>query len=441
MNISGNDSHFRLYSPYAQERCSNTFCYWETQSAGCLRISCAFRHRKPRYINGLYLPSTNSPPRNQETISQPVYPSLVINLNDEEDEDDEESDEEEENYVSDWEPKNAAEVEELRAIKEICHKSGEYYGIQHLHEQQSTKTTSSPQENEPLPLKDTKKDFQKGDSNTIPTKFNDTGGEGESSERRESVPRTDRGSLENGVNMYYSNLSETNHTELVKNHHQKEVKKNYVSEEPKNPPNRVTGKETNHTELVKNHHQKEVKKNYVSEEPKNPPNRVTGKETNHTELVKNHHQKEVKKNYVSEEPKNPPNRVTGKDPKIKPGYQQRDRRKDEGTAYSTLYVKKGGRNTYFNSSEPRRTVYVFYRTVNVTQEPKFSGSTDKYTSASYNEPTWRKRNPHAKTFSKFKTTIQILALPMHAHCRKEKVLQGKDIVEHKHVDLQAGGLR
>lgn len=37
-----------------------------------------------------------------------------------------------------------------------------------------------------------------GDSNTIPTKFNDTGGEGESSGRRESIPRTDRGSLENG---------------------------------------------------------------------------------------------------------------------------------------------------------------------------------------------------------------------------------------------------
>lgn len=36
------------------------------------------------------------------------------------------------------------------------------------------------------------------DSNTIPTKFNDTGGEGESSERRVSVPGTDHGSLENG---------------------------------------------------------------------------------------------------------------------------------------------------------------------------------------------------------------------------------------------------
>ena len=39
----------------------------------------------------------------------------------------------------------------------------------------------------------------------------------------------------------------------------------------------------------------------------------------------------------------------------------------------------------------RNNVYVF--------------SPDKYTSGSYNAPTWRKHNPRAKTFSK--TTIQV----------------------------------
>lgn len=34
-------------------------------------------------------------------------------------------------------------------------------------------------------------------------------------------------------------------------------------------------------------------------------------------------------------------------------------------------------------------------------------SIDKYTSGSYNAPTWRKKTPHAKTFAKFKTTIQV----------------------------------
>lgn len=33
--------------------------------------------------------------------------------------------------------------------------------------------------------------------------------------------------------------------------------------------------------------------------------------------------------------------------------------------------------------------------------------TGKYTSGSSNSPTWRKRNPQAKPFSKFKTTTQV----------------------------------
>lgn len=94
--------------------------------------------------------------------------------------------------VSDWVPKTAAEIEEERAIKEICYKSGkyeishsflsssaakivnvgvffppgvrlgEYYRIQYPHQQQSTKPASSPRENELLPLEATEQDLQKG---------------------------------------------------------------------------------------------------------------------------------------------------------------------------------------------------------------------------------------------------------------------------------------
>lgn len=44
--------------------------------------------------------------------------------------------------------------------------------------------------------------------------------------------------------MCYFNPSETNHTELVKNRHCTEVKKEkkWISEEPRNSPNTVTGK-------------------------------------------------------------------------------------------------------------------------------------------------------------------------------------------------------
>ncbi|KAF1398234.1 hypothetical protein FQV18_0012093, partial [Eudyptula minor novaehollandiae] len=122
---------------------SNISCLWETQPVGCVRINCAFRHSKPRIINGLFLPPSNNAPlqqgvqggilhpahrqeslRNQENLLFPIHPPLIINLNDEDD--DEEDDEEEENYVSEWVPKTAADIEEERAIKEICYKSGKY---------------------------------------------------------------------------------------------------------------------------------------------------------------------------------------------------------------------------------------------------------------------------------------------------------------------------
>ncbi|KAK4831902.1 hypothetical protein QYF61_020049, partial [Mycteria americana] len=328
-------------------------------------MSCAFRHSKPRNINGLFLPPSNNAPlqqgvqegilqparrqeslRKQENILLPIHPPLIINLNDEED--DEEDDEEEENCwlaglpvnVSDWVPKTAAEIEEERAIKEICYKSGkyemshsflnsnaanivnlgfffpvgvclgEYYGIQYPHEHRSTKTVSSPRNNELLPLEATERDLQKGkysssswtmltafkitvtgrnyciinsekrlemfpqsisssDGNTIiPTKINNTKREGGSSGLRaptESIPRGDCRSFANGG-------------------------------------------------------------------------------------------------------------IHTSDPKVKQSYQQRGESKDDETASSIPYVRETGRKTYFSSSEPRRSAYVVYRTVTATQEPKLNGS-------------------------------------------------------------------
>ncbi|KFQ06223.1 Uncharacterized protein C12orf50, partial [Haliaeetus albicilla] len=119
-----------------QRKYSNVPCFWETQPVGCVRFNCAFHHSKPRNINGLFLPPTNSAPlqqgiqggilppahcqellRNQKNIVLPIHPPVIININDDDDdeEDDEEDDKEEENHL-----------EEERAIKEICYKSGKY---------------------------------------------------------------------------------------------------------------------------------------------------------------------------------------------------------------------------------------------------------------------------------------------------------------------------
>ncbi|XP_065714777.2 uncharacterized protein C12orf50 homolog [Patagioenas fasciata] len=289
-----------------QQKYSHISCFWEKQPSGCVRISCAFHHSKPRSINGLFLPPNNNVPlqeggqertlhpahlqaslRNQENIFLPVHAPLIISLNKGEDEQDDAEDDDKENYVSNCVPKTAAEMEEERTIKEICYKTGEYYRIQYPHEHQSAETVSSPQEKEILLLEAMERDLQKGDGNTIPTTFSNTKREGESSGRRvpaERMPRRNWRSFDNGG-------------------------------------------------------------------------------------------------------------IHSSDPNVKPSYQQWRKNKDDETAASVPYVRGAGRKTDFDSLEPRRSTYVFYRTMNVTPEPKFNGSTDKCTSGFYNAPRWRKRNP------------------------------------------------
>ncbi|XP_017935899.1 uncharacterized protein C12orf50 homolog [Manacus vitellinus] len=407
-------------------------CFWETEPVGCRRISCDFFHRKPRNINGLYLPPSNNVPlkqdvqggilhpvlrqdslRNQENILLPIHPPLIINLGDEED--DEEDDGEEENCVSNLRPKTTADIEEERAIRDICYKSGEYYGIQNPHKNQSTKPVSSPWQDELLPLEATEQNLQKGDGNTIPTKCNNARKEKESSERRvpiESTPRKDHKSFDNGggggSGTQRSTFFDGTRFEAPLPWEKERISSKYSNV-----------KETNHTELVKNHRCKEVKENKcISEEPRNSANTVTGKG------------------------------IQTLDPKVKPRYQQRGQSKNDETASSSPYGKETGRYTNLNSPEPRRSAYVVYRTV--TQKPKFNGSTavpesygqkcskqknqpdnnrrfwtqtenyGKYTSGSSNSPTWRKRNPQAKPISKFKTTTQQSQEDMEGNRKGEK---------------------
>uniref|UniRef100_A0A674HQ70 Uncharacterized protein n=1 Tax=Taeniopygia guttata TaxID=59729 RepID=A0A674HQ70_TAEGU len=252
------------------------------------------------------------------------------------------------------------------------------------------------------------------DGNTIPTRFNNTRKEKESSERKvsiESIPRTDHKSFDNGGGggfvMQRNTFINGNRFEALPR------EKGPIISKYSNV------KDTNYTELVKGHHFKEVKENKrISEERRNAANAVTGKGI-HTP-----------------------------DPKVKPSYQQRGQSKEDETVSSSPYGRDTGRYTNLNSSEPRRSAYVVYRTV--TQKPKFSGSTavpesyglkgskqknqpdtnrrfctqtenyGKYTSGSSNSPAWKKRNPQAKSFSKFKITTQQSKEDMEMNKKGEK---------------------
>ncbi|XP_021241026.1 uncharacterized protein C12orf50 homolog isoform X2 [Numida meleagris] len=392
MAEGGNERCF--YSPYAQQNCSNILCFWETQPLGCVRISCVFHHSKPRNINGLFLPPSNNTVfqqegqegilnsahsqeslRIQENFLIPIHPPLIINLsNKKEDEDeDEEEDEDYKNNICDLLEKTAADIEEERAIKEVCYKSGEYYRIQYPQEHQSTEFVSpSPSlENEQLPMETVEHDLWKGDSNAIPTKFNNMKRERETSGRKVSVKcvnRTDDKSCENEEGDYFV---------AQRNKFVNGKRSEAVPFEKIPTASKYSNVKANSSERVRKYHFKGVKKKkWISEEQRNSPNTGTGKG--------------IPTSYS----------------KVKPSYQRNYPRKDDETASSVRSVRQTERNPYFNSSEPRRSVYVFYRNVRVLQDPMFNGSTDKYSSGSYSAPTWRKRNPHAKTFSKFKTTIQ-----------------------------------
>uniref|UniRef100_A0A8C8RF36 Chromosome 12 open reading frame 50 n=1 Tax=Pelusios castaneus TaxID=367368 RepID=A0A8C8RF36_9SAUR len=243
-------------------------CFWETQPLGCVRISCVFHHSKPRNINGLFLPPSSNatlqkevqegtlhpahsqePMRGQETILRPIHPPLIINLSLEE----EEEEEEEKNYACYLLTKTAADIEEEKAIKEMCHKSGEYYRIQTLQDNHSAKTMSSALDNEQLKPMETGRDLQEGDGVTVPTKFNNIERQGEVAASLDGNTRTDFSAFENGAHCYFNegifqkhvffqkiNLCHfsplaMNHTEPVKKHHFKGVKKKkWISEESKN---------------------------------------------------------------------------------------------------------------------------------------------------------------------------------------------------------------
>ncbi|XP_051473711.1 uncharacterized protein C12orf50 homolog [Apus apus] len=267
MAAAGSAHSYHFYCPHAQQQNSTISCVWETRPSGCLRISCSFHHSKPRYINGLFLPpSNNTPlqqavqegtlhpaqgresPRNQHHFL-PIHPPVIINLNDDDDEEDDEEEENCEQYVSNWVPKTAADIEEERAIKEICSKSGEYYRTQQPCDHQPAQSVSSPGEKEGLPLEAPEQDLQKGIHVSDPKvkPIDQQWGARTKNGAASSEPRRPAYVIYRSVTVTQdpkcNGSTETKQTELGENHHCKEVKeKKWISKEKRNSPRTATGK-------------------------------------------------------------------------------------------------------------------------------------------------------------------------------------------------------
>ncbi|XP_061872322.1 uncharacterized protein C12orf50 homolog [Colius striatus] len=365
-----------------QQKCSNIPCFWENQPIGCLRISCIFHHSKSRNINGLFLPP-DSPlhcddqegiqhpthscksPGTDKYISLAIHPPVIINLDDE---DDEEDSEEEENYISEWVPKTAADIEEERAIKEICYKSGEFYRVQYPQENQSTSTVPSFWENGLLPFEAPKQVVQKGihtsDYKIKPSHQQMSQRKGD--ENAASISNV-RG-IGRKTNFNYPEYKGAAY--IV---HRSDILETKSKES--------TGDGTT-TPTKSNNTEREGKSSDMREPREGAP--VTGCVFVENAILGIH----------------------TSDRKVKPSHQQMGQRQGDKTAAFIHNMRETGRKTHFSSPEYQKSAYVVYRSD--TQEPKSNGSTDKYNSGFYSAPAWKNRNPHAKTFPKNRRTIHVL---------------------------------
>ncbi|XP_065596970.1 uncharacterized protein C12orf50 homolog [Cyrtonyx montezumae] len=350
MDQDGNDHSYS--PPHAQQKYSNTLCFWETKPLGCVRIDCSFQHSKPRRINGLFLPPTVNTVVQQQgqegilisansqelykiqgNILIPIHPPVIVDLSNEDE--DEEEDEDNSNTISVTREKTAEDIEEERAIKEVCYKSGEYYRVQYPQVLQSREIAppSPGLGSEKLAMDTVEQDSGTGDNNM--KRERETSG---MKVPLKCINRADDKSYENKGRDYFA-------PRRNKYFNGKQSEPVYFEKTP-TASKHSNEKATGSAECVRKCHFKGVKKNNcISEEQRNSPNAGTGKGT--------------------------PTSYS----KVKPNYQQNYRRRDDGTTSSIGSVRQTERNIYFNSPEPKRSAYVSYRGGRVIQEPIYNGYT------------------------------------------------------------------
>nr|KAF6493864.1 hypothetical protein HJG63_001678 [Rousettus aegyptiacus] len=375
-----------------QQNCSIS-CFWETQPLGCVKISCIFYHSKPRNINGLFLPPSSNitlqketqegtppltqsqePLKPQENISRPIHHPLVLKTNFEEEE--EEGDEQNDYLAlgqfnlkkiypidasSLW-TKTPEEIEEKRAIKEMCYKSGEYYRFHTPPDISSSKSVASTAEKELEKPLENGRELQEGDGLTVPTKFSLFERQSEIKALLDRKPRTDIAAFENGGGDC-------------------------------SIPQRIIFLGVDENEALTENKEITISK-------------CSNIKVNDVQPVRKPHFKGVKKRkWIYDEPKNFPGpgmrrAVQAPNPKNKMSY-HRNHKNGNAENASHIHVQRDAVRTVSLSATPRsRPTNGFYNKVNVNKEPKLNLCPDKYMSTSYNGSAWRKRIPFSKTYSK-----------------------------------------
>nr|XP_042119241.1 uncharacterized protein C12orf50 homolog isoform X4 [Peromyscus maniculatus bairdii]XP_042119242.1 uncharacterized protein C12orf50 homolog isoform X4 [Peromyscus maniculatus bairdii] len=405
-----------------QQNCSIS-CFWETQPLGCVKISCIFYHSKPRNINGLFLPPSSNttlqkesqegnPPPSQsqeplkpmENVSRPIHNPLVLKTNFEE----EEEEEEEQNDASSLWTKTPEEIEEKRAIKEMCYKSGEYYRFHAPPDISSSKSIASTLEKELEKPLENGSELQEGDGLTVPTKFSLLDRPGEAKTSLDGKPRTDIAAFENGGGDCYApqriiflGVDESEALAEVKEITSKCSNVKEESKDSLHPKRPLT------THLVPTTHILNATENIRMKYRENPSS------MNNVQPVRKPHFKGVKKRkWIYDEPKNFPGpgmrrAVHTPNPKHKMSYHHHNKNRNaENTSY--MHVQRDSVRTVTLNTPPRsRPTGGTYNKTDVNKEPKlnlcpvfFFIFSDKHMSTSYNGSAWRRRIPFSKTYSK-----------------------------------------
>ncbi|XP_028638949.1 uncharacterized protein C12orf50 homolog isoform X4 [Grammomys surdaster] len=358
-----------------QQNCSIS-CFWETQPLGCVKISCIFYHSKPRNINGLFLPPSSnttlqkesqegSPPSTQsqeplkpmENVSRPIHHPLVLKTNFEE----EEEEEEEPNDASSLWTKTPEEIEEKRAIKEMCYKSGEYYRFHAPPDIPASKSIAPAVEKELEKPLENGSELQEGDGLTVPTKFSLFERAGEAKTSLDRKPRTDIAAFENGGGDCYA-------------------------------PQRITFLGVDESEALA--------------EDKETTSKCSNAKVNDVQPVRKPHFKGVKKRkWIYDEPKNFPGSgmrraVHIPNPKHKMSYHHHNKNRNAENASYTHAQRDAVRTVTLNAPPRSRPTSGSYNKADVNKEPKLNLCPDKHMSTSYNGSAWRRRIPFSKTYSK-----------------------------------------
>ncbi|KAL0611349.1 hypothetical protein AAY473_017973, partial [Plecturocebus cupreus] len=204
---------------------------------------------------------SQEPLKPQENIPRPIHHPLVLKTNFEEEEE-----VDEQNDASSLWIKTPEEIEEKRAIKEMCYKSGEYYRFPTPPDISSSKTMAPTAEKELEKPLESGSELQEGDSLTVPTKFSQYERQGEIKTSLHRKTKTDVAASENGDNKYSPHPKRSLTTRLVHTTHVLNATENISMK------CREDSSSMNDVQPVRKPHFKSVKKRkWIYDEPKNFP--------------------------------------------------------------------------------------------------------------------------------------------------------------------------